>query len=132
MYDRAEGDDVGLLFRIILDSISGRGFLSRCGGERPPKAATDPKKFHALYAAQFVQMYAAPFHAMDVRQRHDRLYDFLKTKWSTDKKRRCMMPATDADWCRCEASWGDFFIRDEELRAVCDEVVASYASLRHA
>ena len=77
-------------------------------------------------------MYAAPFHAMDVRQRHDRLYDFLKTKLSTDKKRRRMMPATDADWCRCEASWGDFYMSDEELRVVCDEVVASYAELRHA
>ena len=69
---------------------------------------------------------------MDAKRKYDCLYDFLKKKWSTDKKRKLMTPATDADWCRCEASWGDFFIRDEELRAVCDEVVASYANLRHA
>ena len=131
VYGREVGDDIGFLFRVILASITWRGFVDRCGGT-PPRAARDPLKFHALYGAQFVQMCAAPFHAMDARQRYDRLHDFLKKKWSTDKKRKRMTPATDADWCRCEASWGDLFIRDEELRAVCDEAVASYADLRHA
>ena len=107
VYDREAGDDIGFLFRVILGSITERGFVDRCGGT-PPKAARDPLKFHALYGAQFVQMCHAPFHTMDARQRYDCLHDFLKRKWSTDKKRKLVMPATDADWCRCEASCGGF------------------------
>ena len=131
VYDREAGDDIGFLFRFILRSITERGFVDRCGG-KPPKAATDPLKFHALFATQFVRMCDAPFHTMDARQRYDYLHDFLKRKRSTDKKRKLMIPATDADWCRCEASWGKFYIADEELRVVCDEAVAAYAEFRHA
>ena len=130
VYDRDEGDDIGFLFLLIIEFITERGFVDRCGG-KPPKAATDPLKFHALFGAKFVNMCGAPFHTMNAKQRYDRLYAFLKQKWSTDKKRKGMRPATDAGWCRCEASWGEFFIDEEELCAICEEAVAAYASHRH-
>ena len=129
--DVASGGGSGLLFRIVLRHITVCGFLHRCGG-RPPEAARDPLKFSALFATQFDRIYVEPLHTMDAKRKYDCLYDFLKKKWSTDKKRKLMTPATDADWCRCEASWGKFYITDDELGVVCSEAVAAYDSRHRA
>ena len=129
--DVASGGGSGLLFRIVLRHITVRGFLHRCGGT-PPEAARDPLKFSALFATQFNRIYVEPLHTMDAKRKYDCLYDFLKKKWSTDKKRKLMTPATDADWCRCEASWGKFYITDDELGVVCSEAVAAYDSRHRA
>ena len=129
--DVASGGGSGLLFRIVLQHITAHGFLRRCGGT-PPEAARDPLKFSTLFATQFDRIYVEPLHTMDAKRKYDCLYDFLKKKWSTDKKRKLMTPATDADWCRCEASWGKFYITDDELCVICSEAVAAYDSRHRA
>ena len=129
--DVASGGGSGLLFRIVLRHITVCGFLHRCGG-RPPEAARDPLKFSALFATQFDRIYVEPLHTMDAKRKYDCLYDFLKKKWSRDKKRKLMTPATEADRCRYEASWGKFYITDDELAVVCSEAVAAYNSRQRA
>ena len=126
--DVASGGGSGLLFRIVLRHITVCGFLHRCGG-RPPEPARDPLKFSDLFAIQFDRIYVEPLHTMDAKRKYDCLYDFLKKKWSTDKKRKLMTPATEADRCRYEASWGKFYITDDELAVVCSEAVAAYDNL---
>ena len=59
------------------------------------------------------------------------LRDFMFQKLSTDKRRKRMRPATDAEWVRSEISWFNFYMDDAELETVVDAVMYHYTGMLH-
>ena len=59
------------------------------------------------------------------------LRDFMFQKFSTDKRRKRMRPATDAEWVRSEISWFKFYMDDAELETVVDAVMHHYTGMLH-
>ena len=55
--------------------------------------------------------------------------DFMFQKFSTDKRRKRMRPATGADWVRAEISWFKFYMDDVELETVVDAVMYYYVEM---
>ena len=130
-----EFNDLDLLFRILLAALKkprevegGKGLLQRMPVQ--PKTATVPEEFHSKFGKRFGQGCRPPWLQMTLPQRGTRLHSFLFTKFSLDKKMRCMLPGPGLPKKpRNEACWREFWLSDAELNSVVAETMEEYGRM---
>ena len=128
-----EGNDLGLLFRLLLAALKkpreaegGKGLLERM--PFPPKAAQFPEEFHSRFWEKFARDCDPPWLEMTPPQKGRRLHAFLFTKFSMDPKAGCMFPGPSLmKKLRNDAAWIGFWLRDTELISLVAEVMEEYA-----
>ena len=125
------GDRIALLFGFILSHITVAKFLSRTGLPTPPKAAVSVRKFHSEHSKQF--KLANPFwDEYPEAEMAARLREFLFRLFSTDRERKMMTPSNGQRPRLCDASWGDFWLDEQELNAIVESTVMFYLVHRSA
>ena len=130
-----EFNDLDLLFRILLAALKkprevegGKGLLQRMPVQ--PKTATVPEEFHSKFGKLFGQGCHPPWLQMTLPQRGTRLHSFLFTKFSLDKKMKCMLPRPGSPKKpRNEACWLKFWLSDAELTSVVAETMEEYGHM---
>jgi hypothetical protein len=126
-----EGDDVALLFRIMLHLMNDALYLDRimpCEKFPIPKASQDSIHFHHVYWKKLV----TPRHnwlRMSIKAREDRFYCYLFQLFTVDPQRHSMLPAREGTKVRNNACWQGFWLSGDELnRLVMDTFKAYVAS----
>ena len=103
-YTRTQGDRLAFLIRLVLDHISRKGFLDRCG-RHPPKAALCPLKFHRMHARRLANgVCGVTFETMDEFAQRTFLNDFCLERWGTSIDGSYMLPHPPLRWRACAAS----------------------------
>jgi hypothetical protein len=123
-----EGDDVALLFRIMLHLMHEKVFLHRirpCIKFPIPRASQDPIYFHHVYWTKLVPR-SYNWLRMPIRAREDRFFCFLYELFTTDPDRRSMLPARDRTAGRNNACWPSFHLSDEELNVLVIDTFKAY------
>ena len=122
----ALGDRLALVFALVQQHLGVKGYLSRCNRPNgPPKAATDARKFQSLHYARFGSAHRswATLPESDQRQA---LRSYLFAQWTTDPQKQVMRPEPFVPTVLCQASWGDFWMTDNELDQLVSEAVSNY------
>jgi hypothetical protein len=125
-----EGDDVALLFRIMLHLMHEADFLHRikpCIEFPIPRASQDSIHFHHVYWTKLVPP-SYNWLGMPIRAREDRFYCFLYELFTTDPARRSMLPARDCTAVRNNACWPGFHLSDEELNVLVMDTFKAYVA----
>ena len=123
-----EGDDLGRLFYILLETMARKGFFGKMNEWKPKKA--NPKKLLSQYWIQFTKDLDPPWLKMDMIQKSNHLKWWLLKKWSLDPKKQCMRPCSGEKLHRNEMGWAWLEMTDGQLDEVVYEVMGTYASMR--
>ena len=128
-----QGDKLAFLFKHLLEILAEEGFLKRCG-DRPPKMATNVRKFHGKHFREF----ALSFPIELCEEETDQvlwLQEFLFKYWSTDPEKKAMTPENPQKWRPGKAGWDNFWMTDTELtmftKAVVQRYRASMSGVKH-
>ncbi len=120
------GDSLALVFQLVLQYLDEKGYLSRCNRPNgPPKAATDPRKFHHLHYRSFGSEHRSWPTLAEPDQRRA-LRSYLFRQWTTDPQARVVRPRPPARVVLCKASWAEFWMTDEELNDLVSWSVSHY------
>ena len=121
-----QGDIFKLVIRLIQKQLREGNFLERCGGDGwVPRAATDPEKWHGMYYRKFVEK-NPHFSRKPAAEQMSIIRAWLFNLWSTDPNKRVMRPTGSAPLVLCSASWGDFWLEDDELDSLVFHVITDF------
>ena len=122
---RSQGDDIALLFRVLLALLKGRGHIDRM--EEPPRVARDFKDFHSQFWRKFAAGCSVPWTEMSPQQKRGRLRDWMYQKFSLDPQSRCMLPGPGSTRKqRNEAGWIGFELNESDLDIVLRDTMVTY------
>jgi hypothetical protein len=128
VYTVHQGDQMRILFGILLADFDASGFLARVAPVkstgRIPRSCTDPGRFHNTYSVVFREICKGPFEDLPECEQHAKLSEFLFKKFSTDPAEKKMAPAAGKK--RKLLSWPGFHITDIELPQLVHRVIAAY------
>jgi len=123
--NRAEGDDISVIFNLFLDEIKERGFLARM--PKLPKACENPKRLHTDWWTKFTKNIS--WGSMTLVEKRSHFRKWLVQKFSLDPQRQCMSPLPGAKRCKNEAKWEGFEINDRELEELINSIFSHYETL---
>jgi hypothetical protein len=130
-----EGNDVGMLFSVMLGLMQRDGYLNRiivCEEWPFPKVALDPQHFHHVYWKRLVK----PWHnwlGMSIKARETRFFEYLFDLFTVDPYRMSMQPWEGWQPAnRNNASWRGFWLADGELQALVRETFTVYVESKPA
>ncbi len=124
VYDRPRGNEIGLLFRLLLKNLPINRVRPNYSDGKVPKTASeqDTKKFMRLYSAGFSNR--LPEDA-SLSQLYDTLCEFVREKTRTSKQ-GFQMPKDKYDRVKCALKWNDFYLREDEVKEICSTTVMEY------
>ena len=127
--DEKEGNEFGIVFKLLLAAFRGGGYLKHL--DKPlPKAALDDKNFHTTYwkaIGQICDSHEMSWLEMDSNQRRIVLHEFMLDKFSLDPWKRVMSPTSG---CKrlyiSDSKWSRFELSDEQTVSILDLVMEKY------
>ena len=121
-----QGDIFKLVIRLVQKQLQEGNFLERCGRDaQVPRAATDPEKLHRLHYRKFVEK-NPHFSQKPAAKQMSIIRGWLFDMWSTDPRKMVMSPSGSAPRVKCTASWGDFWLDDDELDSLVSNVITEF------
>ena len=121
-----QGDIFKLVIRLVQKQLEEGNFLERCGRDaQVPRAATDPEKLHRLHYRKFVEK-NPHFSRKPAAKQMSIIRGWLFDMWSTDPRKMVMSPSGSAPRVKCTASWGDFWLDDDELDSLVFHVITEF------
>ena len=132
-YTVPEGNEMSILFGILLKDFEVRGLLKRivaekCHGGKQPIQSTDATKFHRTYSSSFKDICGCGFNELSPGEQREKLSAFLFKKFSVDPVGKVMVPREGMP--RKTLSWWGFHITDDELPQIVDRVIHAYGASR--
>ena len=122
-----EGDDVKLVFSLLLALFDQMGFYGNMANGKP--RAANPDKFHSDHWTRFVKGCEPPWLQMSDSQKAKHLRSWLVHKFSLDPDERCMLPGNGRRRKkRNDIGWVGFEMSDDDLDTVMAQVIAAYQS----
>ena len=129
VYDRPRGNEIGLLFRLLLENLPINRVRPNYSDGKVPKTASeqDTKKFMRLYSAGFSNR--LPEDA-SLSQLYDTLCEFVREKTRTSKQ-GFQMPEGEYDRQICALKWEGFYLHEDEVKEICSTIVMQYYACAH-
>ena len=123
-----EGDDIGILFRLMLHHLEDEGFIGMM--HHTPRVASDGRKFHSQYWLQFsnfCQEFSVPWMSSSDETKYRHVHNWLFRKFSLDPAGACMLPLLPAQRLnRNEIGWTGVEMNDDQLQHLVNQVMPDY------
>ena len=122
-FSAAEGDDLKILFGIVLDTMRNNKYMDRMTA--PRRRSQNVNIFHRANWCKFLQTAAGSWLHIDETQKRDHLRRWLFRKFSVDVHSVTMYPADPNARRPSNAGWPGFYMTDAELGRLVNDIFAA-------